>query len=108
MRNDSYFDSEGNRIRLDSEFAEHCSKSYRERANQNLKEDIDKELSDYGRLACWIARWGACIFCGGFALRHIDVIWKHGSALLELLGVLFALGYIAQTLLDMWGGDGDE
>lgn len=98
---DKYHDEFGNRIRLDTELLERS-------ARHSQEYDKAKERADYIDLVCWVIRWGCCVFCGAFALRHVDVVFRHGSALLELIGVLFAVGYIAQTMLDARGGADDQ
>jgi hypothetical protein len=94
----------GVRVRLDTRAIERIAQNPNELAViREEKRRRDKKVS-----RTWGAiRLGLCAFCGWFAFDHIDVVIKNGLMVLEIMGVIFAIGFIAATVADFWE-KGDE
>lgn len=99
MSMDRYHDENGARTRIDTRHLEWC----RDNAPRRLAE----EREEYDRLVAalaWAIRLAGCGFCMWFAIRHVGVIFRSGGALVELLGVILALAFTANTISDIWEG----
>ena len=90
---------EGVRLRLDTRNIERVGSNPSEAAIKKTEQRRrEKHVSKV-----WNAiRLGLCTFCGWFAFNHIDVLLKNGMVVLELAGVIFALGFIATTIADIY------
>lgn len=90
---------DGVRVRLDTRAIERIAQNPNELAViREEKRRRDKKVN-----RAWGAiRLGLCAFCGWFAFDHIDVVIKNGLMVLEIMGVIFAIGFIAATVADFY------
>lgn len=102
MKNDYYFDSMGNRIRLDTRHLEWCNQNkpgvYTAKKKESARENKVKIIVAFLKVL-------ACGFCGWFAFTHIGILTKYFLQMLECFGVVACIAYISVVVSDLFSKD---
>jgi len=97
---DGYHDESGARIRLDTRHLAWCAENSPEGRNASRMAERDKAAAR----AAGALRGAACVFCAVFAFRHVGVVFRSGSEMIEMIGVIACLGFVASTLAKVMEG----
>jgi len=98
MENNRYF-AGGERIALDTRNLERVGANPSQAAVRRYQKKVrEKQV----RKAWTGVRLIICAFSGWFAFNHIGAVMSNGLLLLEVLGVIAGLGFIAITMADMY------
>ena len=94
-----YFDGQGNRIRLDTRHLVWCAEN---KSDVLMRIQEKEERERRANRAFNLLRMAVSVPVGIFVFQHIRLLYLHPLEVIEGVGVVAGLAFIASTIRDLW------
>lgn len=99
MRDEMYFDSNGNRVKLDTRYLEWCNAH---KPGITTARKLEQERNKQQSITLMLCKIFMFLLCMFFAIEHIDIYSKSLPQIVEGMAVAVCLMFMGSCVIRIW------